>query len=76
MDKVGAASNKEVSVKMKWIKKLIFAKYHVMHPKNEVLAYKSMPVQALYAWFNLMLDILHNWSLCQCQVSNILVSFS
>ena len=43
MDKVGTASNNEEIIKMKWIKKLIYAKYHVMHPMNEVRAFKSLP---------------------------------
>ena len=49
MDEVGIASNNEMNAKMQWIKKLRFAKYHVMHPKNEDPASKNMPVQALYA---------------------------
>ena len=57
IDEVGAASNNEVNARMKWIKKLRFAKYDVMHPNNEVPAYKSMRAQDLYALFDPMLDI-------------------
>ena len=54
MDQVGAASCNEVNARMKLINKLRFAKYHVMHPKNEVPAYKSMPAQDLLSLFDLM----------------------
>ena len=64
MDEVGSAINNEMNAKMKGIKNLRFAKYHVLHPKKEVPASKSMTVQALQAWYNLMSDVSHNSLLC------------
>ena len=54
VDQVGVASNNEAHARMKWINIYIIPKYHPIHPEKEVPAYKSMPIQELYALFDLM----------------------
>ena len=61
---------------MKRINTFTFATYHVMHPKNEVCPYKSMPLQDVYALFDLMPRVWHELFMCLCQVSDILILLS